>query len=85
MKCLTNNNMLVIDSRVTPLQLLKLIRSPFYGSLTITPLVHSSGTSSESHYLRIISTLGRLKHSLPRLGWRVFIIKKHFLIAQQRS
>ena len=41
--------LLVIDNRVTPLQFLQRLRSPFFGSLTISPIFQSPGVSSVSH------------------------------------
>ena len=41
-------NLLVIDSRVIPLQLLHILMSPFFGK-TISPVFQSLGISSSSH------------------------------------
>ena len=41
--------LLVTDSRVIPLQLLHILRSPFFGNLTISPVFQSLGISSFSH------------------------------------
>ena len=41
--------LLVIDNRVIPLQFLQRLRSPFFGSLTISPIFQSRGVSSVSH------------------------------------
>ena len=41
--------LLVMGSRVTPLQLLKSPRSPFLGNLTMSPVFHASGIVSLSH------------------------------------
>ena len=40
---------LVTDSRVIPLQLMHIPRSPFFGNLTISPVFQSLGISSSSH------------------------------------
>ena len=37
------------DSRVIPLQLLQSLRHPFFGNGTMTPCLHSFGTSSVCH------------------------------------
>ena len=41
--------LLVIDNRVIPLQFLQRLRSPFFGSLTISPIFQLPGVSSVSH------------------------------------
>ena len=61
--------LLVTDSRVIPLQLLHILKSPFFDNLTISPVFQSLGIASFSHVpskisIKVLTMISRLQPSI---------------------
>ena len=73
---LHDSTLLGIGSEVIPRKLSQTVRSPFFGTLTIRPLLQSSGISSRSHTMRKRTEDAHrgVQVSFERVSWRLNFI-----------